>query len=164
MDDPHRKPGDKDRDALAARIKRAAEQGRIGAADRDIRLANVASAQSMAELDLIRRELDQLETTLPSGSTVTPGWTGPTPLPVADEIADKAVDAAKATARSIGVMTAVILVVLLVGAGVSALLAFSSSSDSGGNPGLRDPLPITAGPGADTSDEPPSSSPGRSAY
>ena len=59
MEDLQRQPRDKDRQPLVERIKRASDQGRIGAEDRHIRLDNVRSAQSMAELDLIRRELDQ---------------------------------------------------------------------------------------------------------
>ena len=61
MDDVHRKPKDDERDEVAARIKRAAAEGRISDPDRDIRLGNVRSAQSMWELDLITRELDQNE-------------------------------------------------------------------------------------------------------
>jgi hypothetical protein len=49
---------------VAARIKKAYDDGRIGVADRDIRLGNVRSAQSMAELDLMTRDLDQLEAAL----------------------------------------------------------------------------------------------------
>jgi hypothetical protein len=144
VDDPQRKPGERDRSALVARIRRAAEQGRIGTADRDIRLGNVASAQTMAELDLMSRELDQLETTLASAPAPVTSWAGPTPPAVADEIADKAVDTAKATARSIGVVTLVIVVLVLVGAGISGLVAFRSSSGSS-DPSLvlQDPSPIT---------------------
>jgi hypothetical protein len=153
MDDPQRKPGERDRSPLVARIRRAAELGRIGAADRDIRLGNVASAQTMAELDLISRELDQLETTLVSAPPPATTWAGPTPPPVADEIADKAVDTAKATARSIGVVTLVIVVLVLVGAGISGLVAFRSSSGSSGpSVILQDPSPIS--PGTDPSTDP----------
>ncbi len=155
MDDPQRKPGERDRSPLVARIKRAAEQGRIGAADRDIRLGNVASAQTMTELDLMSRELDQLEATLSSAPTTAPvtTWAGPTPPAVADEIADKAVDTAKATARSIGVVTLVIVGIVLVGAAGSALIAFRSSSDSSGSStALQDPSPIV--PSSDSTTEP----------
>ncbi len=71
MDDLQRQPEGDDRDALAARIKRAHAEGRIGLADRDIRLGNVRSAQSMAELDLMRRELDQLDAALAPTSAAT---------------------------------------------------------------------------------------------
>ncbi len=72
MDDLQRQPEDDDRDALAARISRAHDEGRIGLADRDIRLGNVRSAQSMAELDLMRRELDQLDAALPPAPAGSP--------------------------------------------------------------------------------------------
>jgi hypothetical protein len=164
VNDPHRKPGPRDRDPLAARIRRAAEQGRIGTADRDIRLGNVASAQSMAELDLIGRELDQLETTLAAGQPVNQSvaqpvnqplaaataWTGAASAP-AEEIAEQAVDVAKATARSIGVVTVLILVLALGGVGVATLLAFGGSSGSSGSSvssetgGLFEPAPVESG-------------------
>jgi hypothetical protein len=153
MEDPQRKPGERDRSPLVARIKRAAELGRIGAADRDIRLGNVASAQTMTELDLMSRELDQLEATLPSAPAAAATWVGPTPPPVADKITDQAVDAAKSTARSIGVVTLVIVVLVLAGAGVAGLVAFRSSSGSSGpSVVLQDPSPIS--PSTDTSPGP----------
>ena len=64
VDDLQRPPGDSDRERVATRINRVHDEGRISAADRDIRLGNVRSAQSMAELDLMTRDLDQLEATL----------------------------------------------------------------------------------------------------
>ena len=95
VDDVHRKPKDDERDEVAARIKRAAAAGRISDPDRDIRLGNVRSAQSMWELDLITRELDQLEAVLspvPQGrppettrTTAGPAYppvSGPTSRPV----------------------------------------------------------------------------------
>jgi hypothetical protein len=155
VEDPQRKPGDRDRSALVARIKRAADEGRIGPADRDIRLGNVASAQTLAELDLMGRDLDQLEAAVhSSAATVPPAWTGPTPPPLADEVSDAAVSFAKSTARSVGVLTAVILALVLVGAGASALLAFRSSGDSSSG-GLLEPEPI---PSAGTDDPSPGES------
>jgi hypothetical protein len=65
VDDVHRKPKDDERDAVVARIKRASREGRISDPDRDIRLGNVGTAQSVWELDLIARELDQLEAVAP---------------------------------------------------------------------------------------------------
>jgi hypothetical protein len=166
VDDPQRKPGSSDRDPLVARIRRAADQGRISDADRDIRIGNVGSAQSMAELDLMSRDLDQLEATLPSGSSAAPAWSGPTPEPVADLIAEKAVDAAKATARSIGVVTAVILAIALVGAGATALLAFRGGSGTDTSDNLHDPLPsVTQVPSAEPSvDDPATPAPTGAAY
>ena len=78
MEDVHRKPKDDERDEVAARIKRAAAAGRISDPDRDIRLGNVRSAQSMWELDLITRELDQLEAVVsPAPQDRPPGEDGP---------------------------------------------------------------------------------------
>jgi hypothetical protein len=51
-----------DRDSLTERINKVAADGRISEADRDIRLGNVKSAQSSTDLDLMKRDLDQLET------------------------------------------------------------------------------------------------------
>lgn len=146
VDDPQRKPGAGDRDRLVARIKRAAEQGRISGADRDIRLGNVASAQSMAELDLMARDLAQLEATLPTASAGTSAWTGPTAPPVSEEIADRAVDMATSTARSFAGIAVLIAVLVLIGAGASAFFAFGTS-DSGTSSGLQDPIPIGTKPG-----------------
>lgn len=153
MDDPQRRPGDRDRSPLAARIRRAADEGRIAAADRDIRLANVASAQSMAELDLIGRDLDQLEAVLPPSAVapaappsaaVTSVATSPAPEAVADKMTDEAVTFAKSTARSIGVVTIVILVLAGLGLGASALLGSRGSGDA--QPGeLFTPEPIPSG-------------------
>jgi len=155
VDDPHRKPGDQDRAALVARIKRAADQGRIAPADRDIRLANVASAQSMTELDLMGRDLDQLESAVPAGSTAAPTWSGPGTAPVADVITEKAVDAAKSTARSIGLVTLLIIGVLGLGAiGVTVYRAVQDSSSGSADPGLKDPVPISEAPSPGDPDSP----------
>ena len=65
VEDLQRPPADGDRERVVARINRVHDEGRISTADRDIRLGNVRSAQSMAELDLMSRDLDQLEAALP---------------------------------------------------------------------------------------------------
>lgn len=151
MDDPHRKPGDRDRSTLVARIRRAADEGRIAPADRDIRLSNVASAQSMAELDLMTRDLDQLEAAVPAGTAATPAATartGPSPAPLTDQLADQlkdqAIGAARTTARSIGLVTIVIIVLVAGGVGASAYFA-SSDSDSARSGDLFTPEPIPSG-------------------
>lgn len=148
VDDPQRKPGERDRAALVARINRVADAGRIAAADRDIRLGNVASAQSMAELELIGRDLDQLEAALPAAAgppaapAAAPGaWTGPAPEVLADKMTDQAVTFAKSTVRSIGVGTVLILVLVGLGLGVSALLG-SHESDGPRTGPLFTPEPI----------------------
>lgn len=157
MDDPHREPGDRDRSSLVARIRRAADEGRIAPADRDIRLSNVASAQSMAELDLMARDLDQLEATVPAvaGSTpAAPAPAGPSPAPLADRLTDEAIGAARTTARSIGLVTIVIIVLVAGGVGAAAYLA-SSGSDSARSDDLFTPEPIpTRGPTDEPVDEP----------
>src|ERR1700712_1516170 len=70
VDDAQRQPEDSDRQQVAGRVQRAFDAGRIGGADRDIRLGNVQSATSMAELSLMTRELDQLEAS-PAPAAVT---------------------------------------------------------------------------------------------
>lgn len=146
MDDPHRQPRDQDRNLLTTRIKRAAEEGRIGAADRDIRLRNVAAAASMSELDLMARELDQLESALPAGAAVST-WAGPPMQSSADELADKAHDVARSTARSVGVVSLVILALVIAAAGAVAFFRVGgsdsdSASDVSGE--LLDPSPIVS--------------------
>ncbi|RNM17297.1 DUF1707 domain-containing protein [Nocardioides pocheonensis] len=161
MDDPHRTPGARDRDPLAARVRRAAEQGRITTADRDIRLANVAAAQSMAELDLIGRDLDQLEAALPASTTAAPPWVtapaGPSGEPVAEELAQASVQAARSTARSFGVVAALIVVLALVGLGARYFSSSGSSSSPGGE--LFSPAPAPTG---DTGQQPGHDSPSAS--
>jgi hypothetical protein len=161
VEDPQRKPGDGDRSALVARIDGAADQGRISAADRDIRLDNVASAQTMAELDLMGRDLDQLEATLPAAPVAVTDAAASEPA-VADQIADNAVAFAKGTARSFGWVTAVVVVLVLIGAGSSALVALRSSGDSSSpGDGLFSPEPIPSDTvGADPSGAPSAGTPG----
>lgn len=160
MDDPQRRPGDRDRSALVARIRSAADQGRISSADRDIRLANVASAQTMTELDLIGRDLDQLEAVLPAAAAAVPTATGPMPTALADQLTDKAVDVAKGTARSFGWRAAVIVVIAVIGVASSAVVAFrSSDNSSGADVELFSPEPIPTDVAVEPSDDP-SANPG----
>lgn len=158
MDDPQRKPGDRDRSALVARIRSAADQGRITTADRDIRLSNVSSAQSMTELDLMSRDLDQLEATLPQAPAApapAPALTESMSTEMADKLTGEAVDVAKRSARSVGLIAAVVLGLVFLGAGSSALLAFKSSGDdSSSNGGLFSPEPIPTEAGEPVTDPP----------
>jgi hypothetical protein len=133
VDDLQRTPGARDRDPLAARIRRAWEQGRIGEADRDIRLRNVASAQSRAELDLIARDLDELDAALPAAQPV-PAWSEPGPSPAVEELSDLAVQAAKGTARSLAPAPVAVLVLLfaLVGIGAAVYVTSRPSHPAGG--------------------------------
>ena len=175
MDDPQRKPGAADRERVTTRIKRVAQQGRISDADRDIRLGNVATAQSMAELDLMSRDIDQLEAVVPAATSApaaTPAveqpvattWDAGSAAPVAEELAEKTVTAVRTTARSIGVVTAVVLALALVGAGVTTLFGHDSGDPQGT---LFTPQPIptdsSGQPVDEASAEPSPSGPG-SAY
>ena len=147
VDDVHRKPKDDERDEVAARIKRAAAAGRISDPDRDIRLGNVGSAQSMWELDLITRELDQLEAvvspapqyrppdTTPgsgqatgqaTGQGTTPGpaytpVTGPASPPVGSQASRPA---GKRTGGAAVLSCLVVLVVAVVVVGVVVVVGF----------------------------------------
>jgi hypothetical protein len=160
VDDPQRQPRDRDRSELAERIKRTADEGRIGTADRDIRLGNVASAQSMAELNLMSRELDQLEATLAPGSAPAPApQPGPTatgaPSSALDAaaIADQAVVVAKSTARSLLPVVGLAVVILVLGAVAAGVLAFRDNGNSTSPTiELQDPLPFTPGATDDVSD------------
>jgi hypothetical protein len=139
VDDVHRKPKDDERDEVAARIKRAAAAGRISDPDRDIRLGNVRSAQSMWELDLITRELDQLEAvvspapqyrppdTTPGpvqGTTTRPAYTpvtGPASPPVGSQASRPA---GKRTGGAAVLSCLVVLVVAVVVVGVVVVVGF----------------------------------------
>ena len=158
MEDPHRAPKDRDRSALIARIEKAATEGRIGAADRDIRVGNVRSAQSMAELDLIGRDLDLLEQTLAPGTAPpvvfpepsTTAGPGPDPAPgpatgigtVGWEASTGAVvvEGVKGGARGVAIAVVLLLVLGVVGAAVFAVVAFRGGDDTSSGE-LFDPLP-----------------------
>ncbi len=129
------------------RIGRAHAEGRIGTADRDIRLANVRSAQSMAELDLIGRELDQLDATAPFSRFEPPAGGG-----------DHG-QAVSISGRALAIAFAVILAIALVVGGVVFVSARDSQSgdaapaDTSGN-GQVDKDPEVADPG-DREPDPP---------
>ena len=118
---------------MAARINRAHDEGRIGAADRDIRLGNVGSAQSMAELDLMSRDLDQLEAALPASppASQVPG----APYDTFDPKSVKRsvdVTSSGSPGRLIGIVGIVVALVLLVGAVVAFVgYRLSTSSSTG---------------------------------
>ena len=116
---------------MAARITRACDEGRIGAADRDIRLGNVRSAQSMAELDLMSRDLDQLEAAFPASTTA--GGVPGTPWGTFDPKSVKRsvdVTASGSPRRFAVILGVVVALVLLVGAAV-AVVGYSLSTSSG---------------------------------
>ena len=158
MDDLQRQPKDDDRDAMTARVNRAHDEGRIGAADRDIRLANVRSAQSMAELDLMRRELDQLDAVLPPATTATPvahtagDYDTFTPSRGGGDIAQ----VVSVSGRALAIAFAVILVIALVVGGV--VYAGSRDTQSGqaapGDHSSDDPGDLPGDDPGQTSEEP----------
>jgi hypothetical protein len=164
MDDQQRQPRDGDRNPVRDRIKKAVSAGRISAADGQIRLTNVASAQSMAELGLITRDLDQLEAVIqpgafapgPAAPATPPGaWATPT---TASSVSTAASAAAGGVRRTLPLLVGV-LVLALAGAGVAAYFVFSGSSSSTeeGRPAdLPTALPITpsAKPGDQFTEEP----------
>lgn len=163
MDDPQARPTDRERDALTARINQAAAAGRISTADRDIRLGNVRSAQSRTELDLMNRDLDQLEASFPtSAPAAAPPATASVPAgatPASSPYGAFDPDAASSPLAGVNtritgtrrswILTAVIAGVALVLAGVLGLIAFigHAVSDSDSTP--------TALPPAQTGDASP---------
>jgi hypothetical protein len=158
-DDLQRPPADGDRAALVTRINRVHDEGRISTADRDIRLGNVRTAQSRSELDLMSRDLDQLEAALPPAGTSAP--TAPTsPYGAFDPKAGVRADPVTVEATPRRMVMALALVVVLVLVGVAALFVVgyrvSRSSDEGtatspGPPasGATDPATPPDDPGAD---------------
>lgn len=164
MDDPQRRPGDRDRSALVARIRSAADQGRISAADRDIRLANVASAQTMTELDIIGRDLGQVEAALPAAPAVVAPVSGPVPAALADRLTEDATGIANGAARTYGWVIAAVVVLALLGAGTSIIGfgAARSGSSSGGELFTPEPIPtdVDVEPSGDPSATPAGDEPG----
>ncbi|MCW2762613.1 MAG: hypothetical protein JWR85_2814 [Marmoricola sp.] len=131
MDDLQRQPTDLDREGVAARIRRAHDEGRIGLTDRDIRLGNVQSAQSMAELDLLSRELDQLEAVLPAVPTDSPSATSAKPWftfePGKGGGDD---DAGDGTPRSHAALISMVIAVALLAAAVAVFVKYGGSGSA----------------------------------
>lgn len=147
MDDAQRQPKDSDRAGLVARIKRAGDEGRISLADRDIRLGNAQSATSMAELDLMTRELDQLDAALPPRSQGPAGALEDRPWstfePGAPSSEDDAgvdvsdVATAAVPARVVGIIVSVIVAIAIVAAGVVWVGYSSGHTDTPDGPDPR---------------------------
>ncbi len=130
MDDSQRQPRDGDRTPVRDRIRRSVANGRISAADGDIRLTNVSSAHSMAELDLIVRDLDQLESMIQPGAFATaPEQVVATPAPTAT-IATATGAAGDGIKRTLPVLVAV-LALLLAGAGAVGYFVIGDAGGSG---------------------------------
>lgn len=157
MDDLHRAPGDGDRAPLRKRIEQAVADGRISSVDGDIRLTNVASAQSLTELSLIARDLDQLDAARAAAET-------PAPAPVTG-VAPQVSSSVPAPATSSGRLVPLLIlgvVFALVVAGGIALFVYSSGS---GKDEIGDQPPVAADretpsgqapgePGSEEPDEP----------
>lgn len=160
MDDLQRQPADKDREQLESRIKRVHDEGRIGTADRDIRLANVRSAQSMTELDLMTRELDQLEATLAPATTqpsTQPG-SGATPAAPWSTFKPKSraglTSSPGRTAVVIGLVVAFVVIIAAVVAVLGFIATGAEDEGSKATPG------VPAQPGSDDTDAPGDTDPG----
>lgn len=141
MDDQHRQPRDGDRRPVRDRIRRAVSDGRISAADGEIRLTNVDAAQSVGELGLIVRDLDQLESVLTAGPA--PVTTFPSSAPPSEVGA--VVTAAASGVRKTLPLLVLGLVIAVVAAGAIGLVVFSSSGGSSGSVSsgeLPEPVPI----------------------
>lgn len=140
MEDLHRQPRDEDRDRLVARIRSADDEGRIGAADRDIRLASVESARSMSELNLISRDLDQVDAASPS----------PPSTSAEDEVEEE--DAQSDPSSRLAGGISLVAVIAVVAAALVVLISVLASGDDPGDEiprGLPGPASVEpATPGA----------------
>lgn len=147
-EDGHRAPRDRDRDPLLTRIRKAADEGRISAADRDIRLRNVGAAQSMSELQMIGRDLDVLEATLtPGAATAPPPVTPPAtaqPTFSANPV-DVLVDRQRGSFRPGLIVGVAVAAFAIIAAGVIGLFVFSSGGSETSGPELFEPSPIETG-------------------
>ncbi len=149
MDDQHRQPRDADRRTVRQRISRAVRDGRIGAADGEIRLANADAAQSVGELELIVRDLDQVD-------AVTPVSSAPVP-------------AAPGGAGRTFPLLVVVVAVAVIAVGATGLVVFSSSGGSSGSVSsgeLPEPVPFstTGRAGEPEPGEDPTPVPARASY
>jgi hypothetical protein len=161
-DDLQRPPSDADRAALVTRINRVHDEGRISTADRDIRLGNVRSAQSGSELDLMGRDLDQLEAALPAGGEVPAS-----PYGAFDPKAGVRAEPVTVEATPKRMVLALVLVVVLVLVGVAALfvVGFRVSRDSEESPSASPGAPVSpATDPATPPDDPQADPPAGSSY
>jgi hypothetical protein len=142
-------PSKSDREGLIERINRVAAAGRISTADRDIRLGNVASAQSRTELDLMSRDLDQLEASMPATPAATP-YAAFDPDAAASPFSGATV--AVTGSRRTWILTAVIAGVSLLLAGGLGLLSLIGHAVSGSDPESAPTLPPAQTDGASPTD------------
>jgi hypothetical protein len=145
--DLHDAPSDDERDELEARVRAAADAGQISAADRDIRLGNVRSAQSRADLDLMRRDLDQLDATVGPAAPAAPYST----FDPEDAEGGPTVEVS-GNPRAVLIVVAVAVVVLgLVAAFVAVISRGDSSSESSELPPGQSSSADPSSPGASKS-------------
>jgi hypothetical protein len=166
MDDPHRAPAGSDRDQVSARIRAAADSGLISPQDRDIRLANVKSAQSIAELELTVRDLDQVQAERQAQpvSAVAEEPDSTTFTSVQEALSEVGPVVVKGVRRVV-VTFIVVVTFAVLGALVLAFVAYQAGDSGSDDPSLFEPVPITSpepeigvdptdDPGDDPSEEP----------
>lgn len=144
-EDLSRQPRDGDRNPVRDRIRRAVAEGRISGADGDIRLRNVDSAQSLSDLGLVVRDLDQLESVIAPATAARPT--------TAAEIAG----ASRGSRRTVVAAVVGVLLLALLGAGAAGIVAFrGGGSGSVSSSELGDPVPITSEEpiGSEVTDDP----------
>lgn len=145
MDDPHRQPREGDRKPVRDRITRAVRDGRISAADGEIRLTNVASAQSVGELDLIVRDLDQLDAAIPVAAPAVVTAGGAAATGVGPDVGAVVTAAAGGVRRTLPLLV-LGLAVAILGAGAIGLVVFSSTGGGSGSVSsgeLPEPVPLS---------------------
>ena len=137
VDDLQARPSDHEREALTTRIERVAAAGKISTADRDIRLGNVKSAQSRAELDLMSRDLDQLEGALGGGgspATDARPYSTFDPAQVSSTSGPTVVVTGSRTGLVVGVVVAVVALLGTGAFGLVAAIGLLGSSSSSSSP------------------------------
>ncbi len=128
-----------DREGLVERINRVAAAGRISTADRDIRLGNVASARSSTDLELMSRDLDQLEAAMPATPAAKP-YAAFDPKAASSPFSGASV--AVTGSRRTWIITAVIAGVSLVLAGGLGLLSLVGHAVSGSGTSSESPTTL----------------------
>lgn len=121
----YRGPGESDRKPVRSRIAAALADGRISSADAEIRLTNVANAQSLTELSLITRDLDQIEAAASAAERAAGAVASPPgdPLP---SISPTPVSAGS-SGRLVPLLILGFVVALVVAGGIVVVLVNSSS-------------------------------------
>jgi hypothetical protein len=142
-------PTRSDREGLVERINRVAAADRISTADRDIRLGNVASARSRTDLDLMSRDLDQLEASMPATPAAAP-YAAFDPDAATSPLSG--VSGAITGSRRTWILTAVIAGVSLLFAGGLGLLSLIGHAVSGSHSESPTTLPQAQTDGASPTD------------